>query len=302
MAEIDGARMRAKYKLKLLFMLFVFVVLAGVFLEYQRFTQPLDEVAVIYVNGEAASVVEMHKALAEEVVEKPKVEENKPEEFKEPLQQPVKENETPKENAPVVNADALPGFLDELKAAQELVGQVQYSEPVLNKIIQQEPKAEPQNAEPKIFQDGKIEVYDSNKGVVAVQEEPKPEAPKVEEKPAEVKPEPAKAEEKPIEQPEAPKADAKPQEEAAVIVEEKVSSAVNEVAAAVETAKEEENLLKEEIDAVIENEKKAAEKAEDSVRERVNQDLGKVEEAGEEAPIVLIPGLVQQDVPVEYEP
>ena len=50
-------------------------------------------------------------------------------------------------------------------------------------------------------------------------------------------------------------------------------------------------LVEKDIEAVAEKEKNIAQQAEESVRERVNKDLGMVEDAGEEAPIVLIPGL-----------
>lgn len=298
MTEVDTVRIRAKYRLKLLFMLLVFVIFVGVFWEYQRMTQPLDEVAVIYVNGDnAAEVVVVPEVVNETAVpsEAAQTNENTPsadaqKDENQPAPQVAEEN---KEND---NSQALPEFLNALKHTQEVVEQAQYSEPVLNKIIQAEPKTEPQSAEPKVFQDGKIEVYDSTKGVVGVVEEPKVEA-----KP-EVKVENVKEN---VEVKEEAKPEPKLQEEEVKEVSDKAKQVVQDVAeaandaveTAVEAKDEAKDLVKEEIEAVIEQEKSAAEKAEESVRQRVNYDLGQVEEAGEEAPIVLIPGLTSPAEP-----
>lgn len=307
MAEVDGARIKAKYKLKLLFMMLVFVVLVGAFLEYQRMKQPLDEVAFVYANG--SEQIDVMIEQQQDVISKPMVALDNKEVKQESAvreangaknkdNQPVAEQSAQVEKTVDNNLNALPEFLGVLKNAREVVERSQFGEPILNKIIQTEPMAEPQNTEQKVFQDGKIEVYDSNKGVVAVVETAEAvenvkqtdQANTVNEVADKTT---AKTEQKGTEVTEKVKQDiTNVAEDVAQAVEGENNAEESGVAIAQDAHKEIKDLAKEEIEAVLEQEKNVAEKAEDSVRQRINQDLGEVKEAGEDAPIVLIPGLV----------
>ena len=176
MAEIETARIMAKYKLKLMFLFVVFVGVCGAFMEYQRSKQPLDEATVIFVSGSnTADVTVAPQANTQVKTPKDEVKNDKvnPSVAINTENVKLKENESQKEPEQVDNPQALADFLAELQRVQGLVAAAQYSEPVLNKVIQAEPQATPKEAEPKIFQDGAIEIYDSNKGVVDVVTEDK---------------------------------------------------------------------------------------------------------------------------------
>lgn len=69
----------------------------------------------------------------------------------------------------VENSDAVVEFLAALREVKNKIDTVEQQESVLEKIRQQPPVVEEKVVEKRIFEEGKLEIYDSEKGVVAVE-------------------------------------------------------------------------------------------------------------------------------------
>jgi hypothetical protein len=306
MTNVEAAKIKAKSKLILwCVILGCCVIVAGVW-EYWHQTQPLYQTTLIYKPAGAeggATVLE----IASPVLMMENAEKNS-EDTQKDEQKPVaaatidktsesEKNEVSENNAPVVqnsvNAEqqntpaaeieepepefeALQEFLIYMLELQQQLEQDVSGETVLDRIKQPEIKAD-ENKEPASavsFEENKIEVYDSEKGVVGVIEVGEKKI----EQGAELKPQTVEKNEEP-----SPKPSAEVQvptieteqapEEPVMMLPEVIDNAMQE--------------MKE----VVEQAQNVATEAENQMRENVQAEISRVEENGDEAPIVLIPGL-----------
>ncbi len=254
----ETAKIKAKSKVMLWCTLLVCFVLVGGAWEYLHQTQPLDQTTLIFKpeheNGKTV----------EQVVNKKSVEQAKENKV---------ENVPAKDETVVVDSTAEPEEPEaEFEALQEFLGYMQELQKqidgdwqhvsVLDKIEQEEiaPKEEkPQQV--VVFDENKIEVYDSEKGVVGVIDVTT-QTKDIVEPVAEIKTEPQVKEE-------------------VSAVEQAIVANGTEVI---------ENAEQEIIDAA-EKAQMAATAVENIVRENVQAEMNRVEESGDEMPIILIPGL-----------
>lgn len=249
----ETARVKAKSKLILWWVLFVFFVAAGGFCEYLRHTQPLDETLVLYKpageENESGGVTEnIQPEQVKNSEQLPSIKNEQAEEIKEVTSQNVSEMVEPEPEF-----EALQEFLIYMLESQQFLDDDAHHVTVLERIKQEENTvvSEPKKEDVK-FEENKIEVYDSEKGVVDVIEVPVPA--------------------------------------------EKVSEMFEETTAEEGTEHqasqtEELDLVQDEIKNVEDKMQKAAMDAENIMRENVQAEIQRVEETGDEAPIVLIPGL-----------
>jgi len=219
MAMENVSKERAKAKLQLLTMVLFFGLIAGAVFEYQQATAPLDEVVVVYHS--------LKNEAQKESVAQPVLNESKPEVVHEI---PQAQNNV----EPVQKVSAVDDFLGYMFEMQDKINAIKQEETILDKMKQSEPKKKDENVAKPTFEEGKIEVFDTEKGVISVVEEAHD---------AEVK-----------------------------------SDTLDNVSVEVETH---ENLPIEDASALVD----------ENVRERVNGDIQEVQNNGEEAPVVLIPGM-----------
>lgn len=174
--QTEISKVRAKCKLWLVFFICLFGIGMGCWVEYQRWIQPLDSAVLIYVPARyvSSAIVPLMPESASKITPKPNdAEENVPVEIASPEEQlaEVKEKNhdaAALDTAPVTDPKNLNDFLDYLQTLRQQAEDVVLVPSVLEQIKQIEPKLpEPQKSVP-IFEDGKIEIYDSEKGVIGV--------------------------------------------------------------------------------------------------------------------------------------
>lgn len=307
MTNVEAAKIKAKSKLILWCVILGCCVIAAGVWEYWHQTQPLYQTTLIYKPAGAeggATVLE----IASPVLMMENAEKNSEDTQKDEPKPVVKvatidktseseKNEVSENNAPVVqnsvNAEqqntpaaeieepepefeALQEFLIYMLELQQQLEQDVSDETVLDRIKQPEIKAD-ENKEPNpvvSFEENKIEVYDSEKGVVGVIEVGEK---KIEQR-NEEKSQDVEKNEEPI-QKSAVEAQA-PTVEAEQAPEEPVMMLPEVIDNAMQEMKE-----------VVEQAQNVAVEAENQMRENVQAEINRVEESGDEAPIVLIPGL-----------
>ena len=262
----ETAKIKAKSKLMLWFTLWICVVLVGGAWEYLHQTQPLDQTTLIFKpgNGEEENINQaiVEKNIAQNDVQT--VEKNEPQkEGNEAVkEEPAAIEGNSLQEEPEAEFEALQEFLGYMQELQQQLEDVHQHVFVLDRIKQEEiaPKEEkPQQA--VVFDENKIEVYDSEKGVVGVID--------------------VTAQKKEIVEPVA-EIKTKPQaKEEISAVEQAIVADGTEVI---------ENAEQEIIDAA-EKAQMAASEAENIVRENVQAEMNRVEESGDDMPIILIPGL-----------
>lgn len=147
MENIETTKVKAQGRVRLLTVIVLLLVLFGGAVEYKRLNTPTDEMVVAYKTTKKI----------EKVVEYTKKEDLKP-------VVTVKQNEVEVNLSNAV--DNFFGYFEKVKEDLESV-----VEPIsaLDNIVQSEP-VEVKKEEQKPFEEGKIEIYDENKGVVAVEE------------------------------------------------------------------------------------------------------------------------------------
>ena len=147
MENIETTKVKAQGRVRLLTVVVVLLILFGGAIEYKRLYAPKDEMVVVYKTTKKT----------EKVVEYTKKDELKP-------VVTVKQNEVEVNLSNAV--DNFFGYFEKVKEDLESV-----VEPVsaLDNIVQSEP-VEVKKEEQKPFEEGKIEIYDEQKGVVAVEE------------------------------------------------------------------------------------------------------------------------------------
>ena len=162
----DIEKIKAKEKVKVLTLLLVFFVLLGGIWEYQNSYLPLDNIVVVYkpVSKEAINNEEGELKEKTEVIK----EENKIEDKAEKVEV-------------IDNSKAMEEFLGYMDEVKNNLQEIEKPVMVLDKIIQ-EPEIKEEKKEVNPFEDGKLEIYDSEKGIVKVEEVKKVEEIKKEEK------------------------------------------------------------------------------------------------------------------------
>ncbi|MBR2273251.1 MAG: hypothetical protein IJ864_00220 [Alphaproteobacteria bacterium] len=256
--QTEISKVRAKCKLWIGFFICLCGIGMGCWGEYQSWIRPLGSAVFIYVPARyvSSAIVPLASDTVNQVMLKQHhTEENVPVEIASPEEQLAEVKETNHDaavldTAPVTDPKNLNDFLDYLQTLRQQAEDVVLVPSALEQIKQIEPKLpEPQKSVP-IFEDGKIEIYDSEKGVIGV----------IDDHSAEQKNSVTQSEETEALQSSSKKAD-------------------------------EEVALKKELAEVVESQFQAEQSAERLVRERVQEDIYQVETSGDEAPIVLIPGL-----------
>ncbi len=162
----DFESYKAKEKVKVLVLLLVFGIMLGGVWEYQKAQTSLDGVWIVYnvtnevdgLSNQKAEKVEVIETPKEEVVEVEKIE--VVETPKEDGQQEVVENEVDK-NA----AGEFLGYMGEIK---DKLNSIDIPVMALDKIVVKIDESKPleENAD---FKEGEIEIYDSERGVVAIE-------------------------------------------------------------------------------------------------------------------------------------
>ena len=275
MADAETIKAKAKSKVVLLTMLFCCVLLCGGIWEYQKAMQPLAQTTLIYKNSankapeqnRQISDVQQQAAVVEIKSANTANEEYVAVEAVSPI---IPENEA--ENAIVEDLKNLNDFLGYLQQIHDQNEQIVPDISVLEKIVQTEyaPVAK-KESQPAIFDDGKIEIYDSEKGVVGVIDETGARViPETEVQPQEIKSEETNQ------------------------LDEKAEEHENQV-------NEAETLKQEDVEAVIEQEEEHAKQTEAEVHRFVQEEINRAKEAGEDAPVVLIPGLQNVAVEIHHE-
>ena len=236
----DASVTKARAKKDLLWALVVLCVAMGGVYEYLRFTAPWDE-TTIFLSPMMAETTETTE--------------------KQPALEPQKEAKT---SAPAVeeNKEALVEFLAYMDKVNAQVDEILARENnVLSHIHTQPQKVQKNKDDVHVFQDGKIEIYDSEKGVVDVVSEGQTQD---------------KAQSQPQSQPQEKTTPAQNKEPAQEKTEVKKEPEVKEV-----TEQQEE----------LQAQEKANVEAQEKLQQQVQKDLQNVVENGGEAPVVLIPGL-----------
>ncbi|MBE6462434.1 MAG: hypothetical protein E7005_01595 [Alphaproteobacteria bacterium] len=162
----DIEKIKAKEKVKVLTLLLVFFVLLGGIWEYQNSYLPLDNIVVVYkpVSKDAINKEEGELKEKTEVIK----EENKIKDKSEKVEE-------------IDNSKAMEEFLGYMDEVKNNLQEIEKPVMVLDKIIQ-EPEIKEEKKEVNPFEDGKLEIYDSEKGIVKVEEVKKVEEIKKEEK------------------------------------------------------------------------------------------------------------------------
>lgn len=157
MESIETAKARALGKARLAAVVLGMLVLAGIAREYQAVSEPSDEAVAIYVSGGAAETV------AEEVV--------LPQEksAEETVLQAAANVMPEKIVAESVQEDGAVEFLNYMNELNGDLESVTKPESALEKIVLPE-KAEVVENRNELFEEGKIEIYDTENGVVRVEE------------------------------------------------------------------------------------------------------------------------------------
>ena len=304
MTNVEAAKIKAKSKLNLWCVILGCCVIAAGVWEYWHQTQPLYQTTLIYKPAGAesgatmleitspVSVVEneeknsqethideqkLHAAAVDNVSESEKDEADK-------NNAPVVQNMSVAEQESVSVAEikepepefeALQDFLVYMFELQQQMERDVSDETVLDRIKQPEIKAD-ENSKPAStvsFEENKIEVYDSEKGVVGVIEVGEK---KIEKLP-DVKPQEVEKSEEQIQ-----KSTVEPQ--SSEIENEQIFEPVMMLPEVIDNAMQE-------MKDVVEQAQNVAEEAENQMRENVQAEINRVEESGDEAPIILIPGL-----------
>lgn len=150
----DIEKIKAKEKVKVLTLLLVFFVLLGGIWEYQNSYLPLDNIVVVYKPVSKEPINKKEGELKDDITvinEENKIEDKA-----------VKVEE-------VDNSKALEEFLGYMDEVKNNLQEVEKPVMVLDKIIQ-EPEIKEEKMEVNPFEDGKLEIYDSEKGIVKVEE------------------------------------------------------------------------------------------------------------------------------------
>lgn len=143
MDSYEMTKQSARGKLKSAFILVLGVgVLCGVG-EYRQMMRATDTATIVFLRPQGERVISMPEQAV--VEEKPAVAVN------------------------VENSGAVVEFLDALREVKNKVDAVERQVPVLEKIRQQPPVVVSKVPEERIFEEGKLEIYDSEKGIVAVE-------------------------------------------------------------------------------------------------------------------------------------
>lgn len=253
MVNNETEKMKAKYKTKLLAMLLLLVLVVGGLFEYYQALLPLDREVIVHIPSKldiSSDQAKEKQAIEEKEAQKVVVEEVV-------AAQPKEEDSIQVSGAEDKHQQALPEFLDYMQQVNDNVSQVEQQPSALDKIKQSESedKSVEVKSQPQVHTD-KIEIYDTNKGVVGVIEVPSDAVVVI--NPAS---EENKAENREVDQ----------------AVGEVVDDAAEAVAATIEAGEQ------------------AKAEAEEKLRQRVDQEINQMAEDGEEAPVVLIPGL-QKDM------
>lgn len=256
----ETAKIKAKSKLILWSTLLLCFGLLGGAWEYLHHVQPLDQKMLIFKPGNEAHLSDVLENTANDtagiknvVSNEVKVVEEKTEQQEGAENHPIQE--------PEAEFEALSEFLVYMQELQQQVEEIGQHVSVLDKIKQEEiaPKEE-KSQQVHLFDERKIEVYDSEKGVVGVIDVAEQRNETVE----------------------------NVQPEAAAEIKEKV---LDENDVTVVDAVEKIENAAEEINDTAEKAQMAAVEAENLLRENVQAEMQRVEESGDEAPIILIPGL-----------
>lgn len=152
MENMELTKVRAEGRVRLLTVVFMLLVLAGGVREYQAMRAPEAQATVIYVRGRAS---EAEQAVAEEA---------KPQ-----LKEVADAAEAKEQNEPLAESDGAAMFFGYLNEVNQKLEKVSKPESALAKIIVTETKPE-EPAHEVIFEDGRIEIFDSEAGVVGVVE------------------------------------------------------------------------------------------------------------------------------------
>lgn len=162
----DIEKLKAKEKVKVLTLLLVFLVLLGGIWEYQNSYLPLDNMIVVYkpYNKEVANKQDVE--VKDEVTKA-----NVGDEFEDKT---IKVEE-------VDNSKALEEFLGYMDEVKNNLQEIEKPVLILDKIVQ-EPEVKIEKKEVNPFEEGKLEIYDSEKGIVKVEDVKKVEEPKLDEK------------------------------------------------------------------------------------------------------------------------
>ncbi len=150
MENIETAKVKAQGRVRLLTVVVVMLVVIGGVVEYKRLNTPTDEMVVVYKTSKK---VEKVKEFTKEEDVKPVV--------------TVKEK-----NADVKLGNAVESFLGYFDKVREDLETVTEPVSALDNIVQAEPVEEVKEKAQEVFEEGKIEIYDSEKGVVAKEEVP----------------------------------------------------------------------------------------------------------------------------------
>ncbi len=162
----DIEKLKAKEKVKVLTLLLVFLVLLGGIWEYQNSYLPLDNMIVVY------------KPYNKEVANKQDVE-VKDEVTKANVGYEIEDKTIKVEE--VDNSKALEEFLGYMDEVKNNLQEIEKPVLILDKIVQ-EPEVKIEKKEVNPFEEGKLEIYDSEKGIVKVEDVKKVEEPKLDEK------------------------------------------------------------------------------------------------------------------------
>ena len=171
--DTSVTKIKAKDKVRFLMVLLVSGSILGGIYEYHMAEFPLDEVNVIYVAPEMTAKNDAKNSEAEAQTKSVNNEETAKAEDKEKSEVVLKAQETQKNTEVTDHPQALNEFLGEMREIRARVDDIKVGGTILERLKQPESSvntAETSNKQP--FEEGKIEIYDSEKGVVEVIEEP----------------------------------------------------------------------------------------------------------------------------------
>lgn len=281
----ETAKVKAKAKLFIWFALFFCGVVAGLIWEYSRQTRPFDETVLIYKPmGEtsAPAIIENVSGGIENIVEN----------------QAAKNEQTTEE--PQTEYEILQEFLIYMLESQDFLDEDNQHVTVLDKIKQNSPAVEiasPEETAPKVEEKAE-ETVEKTIEITAEKTIEDATAEKSKDNSAE-----NKTEEPDSEKNTELKVEEKTQNvsnevvtESEVVTDNKVVDVIPETAPVVEEddvypAENLLNFVSDEVRDTIDEIKNTAIEVENAMRENVQAEMQRVEEAGEEAPIILIPGL-----------